>query len=109
MPSASGNHHNPKAGSWGALKAPKYSCTIPEGPSSQYLRTLVPNTIKGMVFGTRVLKYWVLGPSKYINMEAIPGLVLKPESLNGQYMDLLGNIHSYHSPGDLARSRHILI
>ena len=29
----------------------------PEGPSTQYLRTLVPNTIKGMVFGTRDLKY----------------------------------------------------
>ena len=35
----------------------------PEGPSTQYLRTLVPKAIKGMVFGTRVLKYWVLGPS----------------------------------------------
>ena len=35
----------------------------PEGPSSQYLRTLVPNTIKGMVFGTRILKDGVLGLS----------------------------------------------
>ena len=35
----------------------------PEGPSPQYLRTLVPNTIKGMVSGTRVLEYCVLGPS----------------------------------------------
>ena len=35
----------------------------PEGPSTQYLRPLVPNTIKSMVFGTRVLKCWVLGPS----------------------------------------------
>ena len=36
-----------------------------EGPSTQYLRTLVPNTIaiKSMVFGTRNLKYWVLGTS----------------------------------------------
>ena len=34
-----------------------------EGPSTQYLRSLVPNTIKSMVFGTRKLKYWVLGPS----------------------------------------------
>ena len=33
---------------------------VPEGPSSQYFKTLVPNNIKGMVFGTRVLKYWVL-------------------------------------------------
>ena len=36
---------------------------IPEGPSTQHLRTLVPKAIDGMVFGTRVLKYWVLGPS----------------------------------------------
>ena len=35
----------------------------PEGPSTQCLRTPVPNTIKGVVFGTRVLKYWVLAPS----------------------------------------------
>ena len=34
-----------------------------EGPSTQYLRTLVPKAIEGMVFGIRVLKYWVLGPS----------------------------------------------
>ena len=31
---------------------------IPEGPSTQYLRTPVPKTE-----GTGVLKYWVLGPS----------------------------------------------
>ena len=36
---------------------------IPEGPITQALRTLVPNTIKGMVFGTGDLKHWVLGPS----------------------------------------------
>ena len=35
----------------------------PLGPSTQYLRTLVPKTLMGMVFGTRVLKCWVLGPS----------------------------------------------
>ena len=35
----------------------------PEGPSTQYLKTLIPTAIKGMVFGTRVLKHWVLGPS----------------------------------------------
>ena len=56
---------------------------IPEGPSSQYLRSLVPKTIPLMVFGTKVLKncalglctfngfgtrslkYWVLGSSGY--------------------------------------------
>ena len=29
----------------------------PDGPSTQYLRTLVPNTIKGMVFGTFNMGY----------------------------------------------------
>ena len=35
----------------------------PEGPSTQYLRLLVPKTILFMVFGTRELKCEVLGPS----------------------------------------------
>ena len=35
----------------------------PAGPSTQYLRFLVPKTILLVVFGTRNLKYWVLGPS----------------------------------------------
>ena len=35
----------------------------PEGPSTQYSRAPVPKTSKGMVFGTRDLKCWVLGPS----------------------------------------------
>ena len=34
-----------------------------KGPSTHYSRTLVPKATWGMVFGTRVLKYWVLGPS----------------------------------------------
>ena len=33
------------------------------GPGTQYLRILVPRTIPLMAFGTRVLKYWVLGAS----------------------------------------------
>ena len=37
-----------------------HSC--PEGPSTQYFRSLVPNTIISMVVGTRNLRYWVLGP-----------------------------------------------
>ena len=45
-------------------KKPYYGdLDYPEGPSTQYLRILVPNTIESMVFGTRDLKYWVLGPS----------------------------------------------
>ena len=35
----------------------------PKGPSTQSVRTLVPKTIKSLVFETRTLKYWVLGPS----------------------------------------------
>ena len=39
---------------------PKASCCqllrCPEGPSTQYLRTLVPTAIRGMVFGTRNLE-----------------------------------------------------
>ena len=35
----------------------------PEGPSTQYLRTLVPKAIPLMVFGTRVVEYWVIGPA----------------------------------------------
>ena len=41
-----------------------YMLTVPEGPSTQHLRTLVPNTMSLMMaFGTRVLKHWALGPS----------------------------------------------
>ena len=47
----------------------------PEGPSAQYLRPLVPNTIKGLFFGTRVLKYWVLGPSGF-------GMPQSPTAMN---------------------------
>ena len=38
--------------------------SYPEGPSTQNLRSLIPKTIPCMVFGTRVMKYWVLGPSE---------------------------------------------
>ena len=37
------------------------------------VRTLVPLTSKGMAFGTRVLKYWVLGPSGISNQK--PGVL----------------------------------
>ena len=36
----------------------------PEGPGTQYFRTLVLKTIPLMVFGIRVLKYWLLGSSR---------------------------------------------
>ena len=34
-----------------------------EGPSTQYLSFLVPNTIGSMVFGARSLKYWLFRAS----------------------------------------------
>ena len=34
-----------------------------EGSSTQHLRSLVPKAIKGMVFGTKDVKNWVLGPA----------------------------------------------
>ena len=34
-----------------------------EPRSTQHLNALVPKTIRLMAFGTRVLEYWVLGPS----------------------------------------------
>ena len=46
-----------------SLKDHRNLISYPEGPSTQYLRFLVPKTILLMVFGPRVLKYWVLGPS----------------------------------------------
>ena len=46
---------------YACMHACMYVC-IPEGPSTQYLRTVVPNTMQGMVFGIRDLKYCVLGP-----------------------------------------------
>ena len=39
------------------------SKAFPENPSTQSLRSLVLKTIPQMVFWTRILKYWVLGPS----------------------------------------------
>ena len=40
----------------------------PEGPSTQYLGLVVPKTILLLVFGTRELEYWVLGPSGWVSM-----------------------------------------
>ena len=39
---------------------------VSEGPSTQYSRTLVPNTISLMIFGTRVLDYWALGRTLWV-------------------------------------------
>ena len=57
------------------LRSPRVTAWIstPEGPSTQYLRILVPNTIRSMVFGARDLKYWLPGPS---------GNIFSPYSMN---------------------------
>ena len=47
----------PKKTLWASF-GPSY----PKGPYTAHLRTLVPKTIPGMVFGTRVLKWAVHGP-----------------------------------------------
>ena len=43
-----------------AKNSPPAGKTFPEGPSTQYLRSLVQKTIKGMALGTKVHKYWYL-------------------------------------------------
>ena len=40
-------------------------CDFPGGSKYPILKDSGPNTIKGMVFGTRDLKYWGLGPSGF--------------------------------------------
>ena len=66
---------------------------FPEGPSTQYLRSLVPKTIPLMVFGTRVLKYWVLGPSGFHNTQ-IMKLVFGPSEVHEGIQPLLGPVGS---------------
>ena len=51
----------------------------PQGPSTQYLRTLIPKAIKGRVFGTRVLKRWVLGPSALCSASTLADYGLPPQ------------------------------
>ena len=72
FPRIRGTEHGPKQTTILHLRTPKQEPPVyrtyhfkeyPEGPSTQYSRTLVPKAIKGMVFGTRVLTYWALGPS----------------------------------------------
>ena len=63
-----------------AEHAPRLMFCLPCNPnqtSTQYLRTLVPQTIPLMVFGTRVLKYWVLGPSRNPNQTGESRVPLK--------------------------------
>ena len=39
---------------------------VPQRVQVPFLRTLVPKTIPSMAFGTRVLQWWVLGPSGFL-------------------------------------------
>ena len=65
-------------GRWTWLK------THPEGPSTQYLRFLVPKSFKGVVFGTRKLEYWVLDYSGTPMSENVPNCAqLKPSLAAG--------------------------
>ena len=43
-----------------------HSCYFPKGPYTAHLRTLVPKTIPGIVFGTSVLKWAVYGPFGFV-------------------------------------------
>ena len=74
--------------------------TLPEGPSTQYLRTLVPKAILLMVFGTKVLKYWVLGPlgSKSTDSPVITWLVLLRGLINGLQPQLCNHSCAASSP-----------
>ena len=48
-------------------------CAYPKGPSTQYLRTLVPETMKSMVFGTRILNIGYLDPLGTVSPTQIYG------------------------------------
>ena len=58
-----GNYKKPHVGAEGLDGLFWTLESVPEGPSTQYLRLLAPKTIPLVVLGTRDLKYWVLGPS----------------------------------------------
>ena len=60
----------------------------PKGPSAQHLRTLVPNSLNCMVFGTRNLKYWVIGPSGVMAAQAAEAAASK--GLEPRYFGLRG-------------------
>ena len=42
--------------------SPGKAVLFPKGPYTAHVRTLVPKTIPGMAFGTRLLKWAVYGP-----------------------------------------------
>ena len=59
-----------------------------------YIRTLVPNTIKGVFFGTRDLKYWVLGPSVLLNFPVeLRSVILNSTDPSGYRQPKVGAAH----------------
>ena len=66
-----------------------------EGPSTECLGIMVPTTNKGMVSGTRVLKYWALGIQRVRVPKKLGSLALYlgPESLNIGYFQPLGKLY----------------
>ena len=76
--------------------------SFPKGPSTQYLRSLVPNTIKSMVFGTRNLKYWVLGPSG-LHRGSFKDTILKPRTSTSTEKQILKGCWVQEGLGDSLR------
>ena len=65
----------------------------------QNLRILILKTIAGMVFGTRNLNYWVLGPSRVYQasqallLQEVPsGTCIAAGRITIGYLDLLGKM-----------------
>ena len=56
--------HHPDTSQWDAWLTPGRCClkSYPEGPSSQYLRTLVPKAIKDVLLGSKSLNIGYLDP-----------------------------------------------
>ena len=69
----------------------------PEGPSTQYLSSPVPNPTESMVFWSRNLKYWVLGPSECLPSQhrLLQGLLVR-RAAREEVEDILASI-----PGEM--------
>ena len=67
---------------------------ISEGPSTHKSRILVPKTIPLMVFGTKGLKYWALGPSGYNWLEGSLSLSLSLPPFPSHFNEALPDSHS---------------
>ena len=78
--------------------------SYPEGPSTQHLRTLVPKAITGMVFGIRVLKYLVLGPSGSTTLVAKESQLVRPGGRE-KSIAIVGNVEVFVMTKDLSALR----